>query len=94
MFEAGWGWEENGISGLSARTAGVAEKPTRGLRPRDGAGRGLVSDTEIKMKVDVAGTGREGTRRVRSGGPSVWSEGARAGGSPRISVHRKQWPGD
>lgn len=92
-MKQGAGWEENGVSGLSARTAGVAEKSTHGLKPRDGAGRDLVSDTEIKMKVNVVGIGWEGTRRVRSGGPSVRSEGASAGRSPRISEHRKQRPG-
>lgn len=49
-------WEENGISGLSIRTAGVAEKSTRGLKPQDRAGRDLVSHTKITMKVDVSGT--------------------------------------
>lgn len=52
------GWEENGISGLSTRTAGVAEKTTCGLKPQDRAVWGLVSDTKIKMKVDVAGIGQ------------------------------------
>lgn len=89
-LKQGGGWEGNGISGLSIRTAGVAEKSTRGLKPQDRAGWGLVSHTKIKMKVDVSGT-----EQLRNEEGKIWwavcmeDEGASAGGRPRISAHSK-----